>query len=159
MSHLDRLVEHLGWANRRVEQALREAEPVDAQVLRTYAHILAAEHVWHARLLGVTPAVTVWPVLSLAQCVALAEANLAGLRSYLVPLTPDDYHRPISYTNSAGQPFTTGVEDILLHVCLHGSYHRGQIAASLRSTARTPAATDYIAFIRGSPAATRVDRA
>jgi uncharacterized damage-inducible protein DinB len=40
-------------------------------------------------------------------------------------------------------------------VALHGSYHRGQIALLVRAGGSTPAPTDYIAFIRGAPAATR----
>jgi uncharacterized damage-inducible protein DinB len=44
---------------------------------------------------------------------------------------------------------------MLTHVTLHGAYHRGQIAASIRAGGDTPTATDYIAFIRGAPAATR----
>jgi uncharacterized damage-inducible protein DinB len=47
------------------------------------------------------------------------------------------------------------VEDILLHTCLHGAYHRGQIARDLRQAGDPPEPTDYIAFIRGSPAATK----
>lgn len=36
----------------------------------------------------------------------------------------------------------------LAHVVLHGSYHRGQIALLTRAGGGTPAATDYILFIR-----------
>ena len=38
---------------------------------------------------------------------------------------------------------------------LHGAYHRGQIALLLREGGAEPAPTDYIAFVRGAPAATR----
>jgi uncharacterized damage-inducible protein DinB len=47
------------------------------------------------------------------------------------------------------------VGDMLLHVALHGAYHRGQIALLVRAGGSTPSPTDYIAFIRGAPAATR----
>jgi uncharacterized damage-inducible protein DinB len=49
------------------------------------------------------------------------------------------------------------VDDILLHVALHGSYHRGQVALLVREAANKPAPTDYIGFVRGVPAATRQD--
>jgi uncharacterized damage-inducible protein DinB len=42
-------------------------------------------------------------------------------------------------------------------VALHGAYHRGQIAQLLRQNGAQPAATDYIGFVRGVPAATRHD--
>jgi uncharacterized damage-inducible protein DinB len=42
-------------------------------------------------------------------------------------------------------------------VALHGAYHRGQIAAALRGAGAVPEPTDFIAFARGSAAATRAD--
>jgi len=38
---------------------------------------------------------------------------------------------------------------------MHGCYHRGQVAMLIRDGGGTPAPTDYIAFVRGAPAATR----
>ena len=64
---------------------------------------------------------------------------------------------PITYRNRAGDQFTSTLDAILTHVALHGSYHRGQIAALLRGADQTPNPTDYIAFRRGAPAATRRD--
>ncbi|MMZ69323.1 DinB family protein [compost metagenome] len=55
----------------------------------------------------------------------------------------------IHYRTSNGESFATSIEDILTHVALHGSYHRGQIAASLRMAEIAPPATDYIFFVRG----------
>ena len=42
----------------------------------------------------------------------------------------------------------------LLHVPLHGQYHRGKINLLLRQAGRQPAPTDYITFVRGVSAAT-----
>jgi uncharacterized damage-inducible protein DinB len=72
-------------------------------------------------------------------------------------LTPDAAARRVTYRNSAGREFASPVEDILLHVALHGAYHRGQIAAALRGAGAVPEPTDFIAFARGSAAATRAD--
>jgi uncharacterized damage-inducible protein DinB len=106
-------------------------------------------------LKGETPTHPVWPDLSLEQCAALVQANHRTLAAYVGALTPADLSRGVRYTNSAGREFTSSVEDILLHVGLHGAYHRGQIAWALRKGGSVPMATDYIAFVRGAPAATR----
>ena len=37
---------------------------------------------------------------------------------------------------------------VLTHVALHGSYHRGQIAALIRSGGDEPINTDYIMWLR-----------
>ena len=38
--------------------------------------------------------------------------------------------------------------DILSHVVLHASYHRGQIASAMREAGGTPAYTDFIHAVR-----------
>ena len=157
MEHLGRLVAHLGWADALALEALRAAAPPDPEALEIYRHVLGAEHVWLARLTGEPASVAVWPELSLDECARLARANLEGLEKYVGALSPPDLARGVTYRNSAGREFTSAVEDILLHVCLHGAYHRGQVALALRRAGARPNPTDYIAFIRGSPAATRRD--
>ena len=110
---------------------------------------------WLARLKGERPTHPVWPDLSLEQCAALVQANQRALATYIDGLTPASLSQGVTYVNSAGREFTSSIEDILLHLALHGSYHRGQIAWALRKGGSVPMATDYIAFARGAPAATR----
>ncbi len=156
MDHLARLIGHLEWADRLVLAALRAADPVLPMWRELYAHVLGAEHVWLARVTGATPRVAVWPQLDLDACGSLAAENAAGLRRLAASLSDGGAARRVRYTNSAGAGFENSVEDILLHLALHGSYHRGQIAAAMRQGGAEPAPTDYIAFIRGAAAATRV---
>jgi uncharacterized damage-inducible protein DinB len=56
--------------------------------------------------------------------------------------------RAVSYVNSKGEPWTSTAGDILLHVALHSSYHRGQIAMALRDGGEEPPYTDYIHCVR-----------
>jgi uncharacterized damage-inducible protein DinB len=56
--------------------------------------------------------------------------------------------RPVRYTNSKGEPWTSTVEDILTHLVIHSAYHRGQIASDLRNAGQKPAYTDYIHAVR-----------
>jgi uncharacterized damage-inducible protein DinB len=155
VQHLSKLVTHLAWADDRVLASLRSATTPDASCLELFAHVLATEHVWLARLKGAAPHHPVWPALSLEQCAGLVQANQRDLGAYVAALTPDALPRGITYTNSAGQTFTSSIEDILLHLFLHGTYHRGQIAWALRRGGGVPMPTDYIALVRGAPAATR----
>lgn len=155
MHHLTKLISHLAWADDRVLAALRSATTPDSSCLELFAHVLAAEHVWLARLKGETPRHPVWPALSLEECAGLVQANQRDLIAFVGDLTAGDLSRGITYQNSAGQEFASSIEDILLQVSLHGTYHRGQIAWALRHGGGVPMPTDYIAFVRGSPAATR----
>jgi uncharacterized damage-inducible protein DinB len=153
--HLERLVAHLGWADRATCESLVAAGEPHPAVVELYAHVLAAEHVWLSRIEGTTPAVAVWPAFGLEECDRLARENSARLETLVTGLAEADLVREVTYRNSAGDRFTNTLEDILLHVCLHGAYHRGQIARALREGGALARPTDYIAWARGAPAATR----
>lgn len=57
----------------------------------------------------------------------------------------------VEYHTSNGATFRNSVADILTHVALHGSYHRGQIALVTREAGPTPVPTDYIVRARTAP--------
>jgi uncharacterized damage-inducible protein DinB len=54
----------------------------------------------------------------------------------------------VKYRNSKGEPWSSRVEDILIHVLFHSAYHRGQIALQMRASGLTPAYTDFIHAVR-----------
>jgi uncharacterized damage-inducible protein DinB len=155
---LRRLFDHLRWADRRALEALRRAAGPPAQAVEIYAHVLGAEQIWLDRLRGEPAAAAVWPRATLDECAELAARSHAGYAALLDGLGAGGLDREVDYVNSAGQPFRSRVSDILLHVALHGSYHRGQVALLMRQAGAVPEPTDYIAFVRGVPAATREDR-
>jgi uncharacterized damage-inducible protein DinB len=147
-THLQRLVDHLAWADRRTLEALRAMHAVPIDALRLYGHLLAAEETWLSRIEERPAAVPIWPSLSLEECEALAARNHVAYRAFAASLAAGDAGRALRYRNSQGEEFTNTVEEILLHVALHGSYHRGQVARIVRGEGATPLATDYIVFIR-----------
>ena len=143
---------HSAWADTKLFAAL-ENTPQHTTAWREYNHVLGAAEVWLARLERRPSSVAVWPVLSLEQADALREALAKGYERYTGSLESGALTDAVEYTNSAGQTFRTAIGDILLHVALHGQYHRGKINLLLRQNAAEPAAADYIAFVRGVPAA------
>jgi uncharacterized damage-inducible protein DinB len=155
IDHLTKLFDHLEWADARVLEGLRADPGSDPRALELYAHVLGAEHVWLTRIQQRPARVAVWPTLSLDQCATLAAENAAGFRALLGGLADGDLAREVPYVNSAGQSFRSAIGDMLLQVALHGAYHRGQVALVVRAAGGTPSPTDYIAFVRGVPAATR----
>jgi uncharacterized damage-inducible protein DinB len=144
---LDKLFDHLEWADALILGALRVSP--DPRALEIYSHILGSEHVWISRVRGEKPKLAVWPELTVDACASLAAENARELRTFI------GQERMVHYTNSAGAQFDSSVEDILLHVATHGQYHRGQVNLLLRQSGASPAPVDYIAWARGVPAATR----
>lgn len=134
MGDLDRLLAYDDWANREALASLRGVPP------RRLAHIVGAQHTWLQRLTG-GPAAEVWPELDPAAIAV--QLDLLRPRWQDV-LRTDDLDRVVAYTNTKGRRFESTVGEILLHVALHGAYHRGQIAADVRAAGKEPAFTDFI---------------
>lgn len=150
-----KLFAHLGWADQAVVAALRQTPTPAKEWLEVYAHVLGSEHVWLARIEQREAELAVWPTLNVEECATQAQANIRGFQALLERVDPDQLATMVHYRNSAGREFDSSIEDILLHVCLHGSYHRGQVARAMRQGGAVPAPTDYIGYVRGVPAATR----
>ncbi len=148
------LWEHLYWADELVFEALAASGFAAAEAFREVAHVVGTEETWLARLEGRPPRAPVWPEPSPAGTRSLLEETHDAYREYLAGLEEEDLATPVTYTNSAGERFTNTKGDILLHVALHGQYHRGKVNLLLRQAGLDPAPVDYIAFVRGAPAAT-----
>jgi uncharacterized damage-inducible protein DinB len=159
---LQKLFAHDAWANRTVWQFLQsspfstswgrvgdgELKGDGGRALRRLNHIAGAGLLWYDRLHNHPPSVPVWPDWSLDDC-GRQLLRLALLwNEYMKNLTPERLATQITYTNSKGEPWTSTVEDILYHVVLHSSYHRGQIASDIRDSGDDPPYTDYIHAIR-----------
>jgi len=153
---LRKAVAYDGWANLAVLRGMDTA-PETKPAIRLFAHVVTAEQEWLLRLTAGkdSTGVNFWPELSLqASRERAAEVHEAYVR-FLGGLTEEELERVATYRNSAGIEFRTGWRDILTHVLNHSTYHRGQIATTLREAGATPAATDYIVYIReqAAPAA------
>lgn len=151
---LRRLMDHMRWADAKILEALTAASEPPRDALEIYSHVLGAEAVWLARLTA-NPPPPVWPDLTLEECTRLAARNADGFVAFLDSRSAADLQRSVTYRNSAGAEFESRIDDIVTHVALHGQYHRGQVNALLRRAGAEPRPVDYIAYVRGAPAATR----
>ncbi|MFB5761911.1 DinB family protein [Paenibacillus medicaginis] len=151
MKTIQALFAHMDWANRKLFEAL-QAAPVDeaSKEATLFLHVLQAENIWLTRLRGESSEGNVlWAdKADLAVCEALIDANGSGFRTWLDALPEESLDKPIAYRSQAGEPFESSVRDILLHVALHGQYHRGQINTLLRADDFEPAPMDYILYAR-----------
>ncbi|MGD0725960.1 MAG: DinB family protein [Spirochaetia bacterium] len=146
---LSRLYDHMEWADAVVIETLGRAAVPPEKALEIFAHVLAAGKLWLDRINGMAEAkVAVWPKLTVRDCIPLSKANADAFRKVLDPASEADLERIVSYTTGKGEKVTSALGDILLHVALHGSYHRGQVAFAVRSGGAEPMNTDYILYVR-----------
>lgn len=155
LDHIRRLWKHASWADDVLLVALKKIPIAKAAAaVRESAHVLGAEEVWLARLEARDPTLPVWPETQRNDLGAVARVVHAAYDKYLAALRDPDLDRSVPYKNSLGRSFESRVADILMHVVLHGQYHRGKINLLLRQAESPPAPVDYIAFARSVPAAT-----
>jgi uncharacterized damage-inducible protein DinB len=148
---LERLNDHRAWANRLCDGWLTAHAPSDDYCLKMLSHVLRAEDVWLDRLRGGVPANTIWNVLAAEELAPLRAANDAGLAAVLAG-DPALMTRVFRYSRFDGTPMESTGADIVTHVCMHGAYHRAQIAAHAARTGlpKLPV-TDFIAWAREFP--------
>ena len=148
LARLNRELVYNAWANRETLRSLLLAQTVPERAQAVMAHIIGAEWLWLQRLGHQAPPMEVWPALRLTECeVQLRELSQVW-QQYLAKLNLESLVQEVRYKNSKGEDWSNTVEDILTHVVLHSSYHRGQIATLLGRAGETAAYSDYIEFVR-----------
>ena len=148
VEHFTRLFAYDAWANREILANLRKSQQSPARSVKYIAHILAAQRLWLDRLEQKGQPPQVWPELAIEQCEHLAEELAQLWRHYLEMSSEEDLANSVSYRNSQGEAWSSRKDDILMHVVMHSAYHRGQIAADMRSASFVPAYTDFIHSVR-----------
>jgi uncharacterized damage-inducible protein DinB len=147
LEHLRRQFAYDAWANREVLTVIASGSG-SAPAIKLLAHIFSAERLWLERIRQQPQSLPVWPEFALDRCEAQIDELAQLWREYLAQLSPAALSHKISYKNSKGESWSSTVQDILTHVVLHSSYHRGQIASLMRAGGQTPAYTDFIHGVR-----------
>jgi uncharacterized damage-inducible protein DinB len=151
-------ITYSSWASRKLldaalalsEEDQRRELGVSHKSLRgTLEHIFFADRIWFARTVdpGVItggfadfPAgetlVTAWPKL------------MTLWEEWAASLSDNDLLRVVAYKDLKGNPYTTPVWQIVLHVVNHATLHRGQAMSLLRQLGVAPPPTDLIFYYR-----------
>lgn len=146
---IQKMYEHLNWANHRILEKLQSLEAENQEVSRLFSHILFSEKVWITRLQGLDSSrLPIWSDVDVEVCTELIMHNEASIKTFLANLAETDLDKIIFYKNSSGKEFENTVSDILTHVAIHGQYHRGQINLQLRANGIEPVNVDFITFMR-----------
>jgi uncharacterized damage-inducible protein DinB len=142
-----RLFEYDRWANQAALESVRAAGS-PPRSLKLMAHIAAAQWLWLERIENMDKKVVVWPEWALEECAKQVRAAGDAWGTYLAEASEPTLATAIAYRNTKGEQWTSMVRDIVMHVVMHGAYHRGQVAADVRSSGGEPAYTDYIQAVR-----------
>jgi uncharacterized damage-inducible protein DinB len=147
VEHLRHLFEYDGWANRRSIAALDAADSEKSR--RILAHLLITQQEYFERLDGKdSTGFEFWPDLTIEECSSLARAMNENFRRILDGDDESLLERVAAYKTSEGVPHENSYRELLTHVILHSSIHRGNIVLKMREAGLEPPKIDYILYLR-----------
>jgi uncharacterized damage-inducible protein DinB len=147
------------WASTKLLEAAAALTPGELardfnfsehSVIGTLAHIFAADRIWLHRVQGVEPV----PFLDREREIRLDVLQsewprvLDSWRALAESWTEESLSQEISYKQMNGQPFTTPIWQICLHVVNHAAHHRGQAVGFIRAMGHQPPKLDLIFYYR-----------
>jgi uncharacterized damage-inducible protein DinB len=147
----ERLLAHDRWASGRSIDSLEALGKPPAKALELMGHLLGAEACWLDRMtVGRDPADWErWEAMDVAALRRAWRDELpARWASFLADAAASAPRRTFTYVNFLGDTGTARVEDALVQLMLHSSYHRGQVASLVRAAGGTPAVVDFIPAVR-----------
>ncbi|HMV07696.1 MAG TPA: DinB family protein [Cyclobacteriaceae bacterium] len=135
------------WSNKRVLGEIQKQQVSDAKILQLMGHVLAAQYLWLHRIKGLpAPDVKLWGDYTLDRLLQMAE-DVGKKWIEFVEVT-DNFDRELTYRNYTNDPYTNNVENIMIHLVNHSSYHRAQVAMLMRQKGYEPINTDFITYDR-----------
>ena len=151
------------WADHGLYDAVgrnldRLSREESALMLRVLDHMHVVDRIFQHHLRGLPHAFRAPRSETVPQLAVLAD----GVRevddwyaSYVDSLTAGELGEPIDFVFTSGKPARMRRGEIILHVCLHGTYHRGNAGAVLQLKGLTPSRDSVTDFLEqaGRPGA------
>jgi uncharacterized damage-inducible protein DinB len=142
-----KLYQYNAWANVRVFGALTQQKVEHEKIYSLMSHIVVAQFLWLHRIKGLAPPpYELWQRYAADELMAMAEEAGKMWLSFIEE--ENNFNRELTYTNFVGLPYTNNVEQIMIHLVNHSTYHRGQVALLLRQLGYDPINTDFITYDR-----------
>ncbi len=147
VEHLRQLFDYNDWANRRIIVALKfNGSERSREIL---AHLLVTEAEYYERLYGKdSTGFNFWQNLSLEECGNLARETARKFELLLKQFDDEGLGQFAAYKTSEGISHKNTFREILTHVLLHSSIHRGSIILKMREENIEPPKIDYIIYVR-----------
>jgi uncharacterized damage-inducible protein DinB len=159
MTHLPytQLIDIKRWADDGLYQAAERGfsqlnEQDRGLMLLIFDHIHTVDRIFQHHLQGLPHSFKAARSESLPEFQSLARSARAvddWYGTYVRGLTADDFEQVLEFAFTSGKPARMTRGEIILHVCLHGTYHRGNAGALLQLRGLTPsrdAVTDFLEY-------------
>ncbi len=147
-TYYQQLFSYEKWANAQVLAHLQLLESLPQRCHEIFSHLIAAQAIWYSRITDTEAALSVWETLPKTEWEGQLQTHQAEWETFLEDCSDGDFLRVVSYQNSQGVSFQNTLGEIVTHLCMHGTYHRGQLNVLIKPIAKALPATDFIFFAR-----------
>jgi uncharacterized damage-inducible protein DinB len=149
------LIDIKRWADHGLYAAVRDnleqlSDEDNVIMVRVLDHIHAVDRIFQHHLQGRPHGYRAARSETLPDFEALARSAAEvddWYSAYVGGLAAKDFEQAVDFVFTSGKPARMRRGEILLHVCLHGTYHRGNAGAVLQLKGLTPsrdAITDFL---------------
>ena len=158
---LRKLLEYKASANDELLTALKQLDrdaPATEIALRTLSHMFIVDRIFAAHMNRTGHAyesanASAAPVL--AKLSEEIRASDHAFVAYVSNLDDDQLAEHIAFTFTDGEPGRMSREEMLMHVVVHGGYHRGQVAWMMTLEGATPPPDGFTSYLHKAEPATR----
>ena len=143
------------WADRGLYEAVsrnfaRLGREESSIMLRILDHIHAVDRIFQQHLRGLPHGFRAPRSETLPDLETLASGTREvddWYASYVDGLAASDFEQPLDFLFTSGKPARMRRGEIILHVCMHGNYHRGNAGAVLQLKGLTPSRDSITDFL------------
>lgn len=136
------------WANELYLETFSNNVSTPDNCLKMMSHIIGAEVIWLQRINAKAINLSAFEPKTAEVLIAMNKDLTEKWMQKIAEIKEKSDIMNFNYKNLEGLDFSSTFEDILIHICNHGTYHRAQIAQELKMAGIKPPSTDYIIFSR-----------
>lgn len=161
VSTLERLFRYKAQSNEETVAAMRQLDdtsPARAIAITVLSHTYAVDRIFAANLTGAEHGYTSANPSHLPSLGELSEAIKTSDRwyiDYVSRLDKAQLDETIDFTFTDGKPGRMSREEMLMHLTIHGEYHRGQVGLILTQNSIMPPGDGLTGYLHKAEAATR----
>lgn len=130
--HFLKIIHFEYWANKKVlKQIQAQSHPAD-KALQLFSHLIFVQKIWLNKI-GISQE-DIRPEYSIKEFAGILDNSYVELIAFIK--RQKDFNMNFTYNDLEGNTHQNTLSDILVHVYVHGAYHRGQIVQLLKQKKR-----------------------
>jgi uncharacterized damage-inducible protein DinB len=134
------------WSNTMILNSLKTLKEKDERAILLFSHLLSSHRMWWCRLNKTEMTCTLFQERTLTECEVLMAENLKDWKQFLVNKSVEDLEESIEFMSAWEVKRKMTIEDAIIHLINHSSYHRGQIVASIKGKVDELPLSTYIMY-------------